>query len=82
MKNLQTELDYFEETIKNNTEAVDEKILPLIQDLLPSIEEGSVLITALKRQQILLLETEDEVSGQLNYVLEQRDKRIRRIKEV
>jgi len=50
--------------------------------LLPAIEEGSVLILALKRQQILLLETEDEVTGQLNYVLEQRENKIRQIKEV
>jgi len=81
LMNLQMELNYFEETIKNNTEVVDEKILPLIHDLLPEIEEGSVLISALKKQQILLLETEDEVTGQLNYILEQRDQKILRIKE-
>ena len=81
-RSLQAELKYFEQTIQNNTSSVDEKILPILQGLLPSIEEGSVLVTALKKQQMLLLETEDEVTGQLDYILEHRDTKIERSQEV
>jgi len=61
---------------------VDNRILPALHELLPKIEEGSVLLNALKKQQMLLLETEDEVSGQLNYLLEHREKKIQRLQEV
>jgi len=81
-RSLQEELRYFEQTIQNNTSEVDEKLLPILQGLLPSIEEGSVLVTALKKQQMLLLETEDEVTGQLDYILEHRDSKILRSQEV
>lgn len=74
---MREQLKYFEQIINNNTSIVDESILPLLQNLLPSIEESSVLLSALKRQQMLLLETEDEVAGQLGAVFEQRDEKIR-----
>lgn len=56
---------------------MDEKVLPELQNLLPSLEEDSVLVTALKQQQIHLLETEDEVAEQLNCVVENRTEKIR-----
>lgn len=79
---LKRDLQYLEHTIRSNTDTVDRNVLPSLQNLLTSIEEGSVLLAALKKQQMLLLETEDEVSGQFNYILEQRDDRVKRSQEV
>lgn len=79
---MQEEVKHLEQIIKSNTEIVDLKVLPLIQDLLPTLEEGAVLNSALKQQQMLLLETEDEVSGQLDLVLESRNDQLQQLYDV
>ena len=61
---------------------VDEDILPCLRKLLGNISDGKVLIKALKKQHISLIETEDEVNEQLANINQTKASKIKNAYEV
>lgn len=61
---------------------MDNEILPTLKKIVGSLTEGKNLITALKKQHISLIETEDEISQQLAVLINNRNMKLKSTKEV
>lgn len=81
-KELETRLIYFDNVIKENTSAVDQKMLPSLKQILASFNDAKDGISILKKNQLALLEAEDEINGQLSGILSKVEERKKVIKEV
>ena len=81
-KTIEKDLIYLDETITNNIKIVDQDILPYLRKLLVSISDGKVLTKTLKKQHISLMETEDELHGQLANINQTKASRIKNSCEV
>ena len=81
-KDLEERLAYFDNVIKENTTAVDQKMLPSLKKILASFNDYKEGASSLKKNQLALLEAEDEINGQLSVILSKIEEKKKTIKEV
>ena len=65
-----------------NINVVDSEMLPGLKKVINKLNEGKPHIAALKKQHISLLETEDEVTSQMELVIRNRESKLNKNTEV
>ncbi len=81
-KDLESRLAYFDNVIKENTTAVDQNMLPSLKKILASFNDYKEGTSSLKKNQLALLEAEDEINGQLSVILSKIEEKKKTVKEV
>jgi hypothetical protein len=79
---IKKEIKHLEIVIADNIKAVDESILPSLKKNAASIANTKALVAALKKQQLTLLETEDEVAGQMDGIIQTKEAKLKATEEV